>query len=362
MAKTISSRLPDYCRTYGITHVIVNIGTNKYEHQYIHHFNWLFRHFYKMYDDDEITGLINMPKDNDIEIIQIIELMYSFPISIHDFVTIAISVYETYDYFKTSKKVTDFITKIKTIFLLIKNRYINVRQLNFFIINICSFMNNIKSNYLLSCEIINEHLHKMRTIHHKLNIDIKIFNKKYHNAIEKLEKYKIEKIEFIKEQFKQTSKHIEYALEECDTTIKLLSYIEHSDKYDMMFDNISHKLLNNVQKYNYCVSNVPAIKFKNIFKFTYGVYNFPTDTPDHRTMGISDIQILFRKHFYKFSKLCIDGKYIYDLSKFNPCLFEQFNYDMNKYEKNILYNLKKDNILNILKLYNRTLHNSMSST
>lgn len=344
MTKTITSRLPSYCNTYGLTHEIVHIGTNKYEHQHIHHFNWLFRYFYKMYDNEFVGSTTNSsyPKHDDIEIIHIIELMYSFPISVHDFVTIALSVYETYDYFKTSKKVTDFITKIKIIFLLIKNRHINVRQLSFVIDNICLCVNDIKNSYLFICDIFDKHLSLMRT----LNYFLSVRRKKCCDAIKKLEKYKIEKIEFIKEQFKQTSKHIEYALEECDMSIKLLSYIEHSNKYDVMYDNISHKILcNPVQKYNYCVSN--TVLPSKYFEYEYFKYGLRFGITQYGTFGTA---------------FCLHDLKIND-NDYNKMIRLSYVSDCNK--KKILHNLKRENklhILNILNLYNRTLYNSVSST
>lgn len=83
----------------------------------------------------------------------------------------------------------------------------------------------------------------------------------YDQILNKLDKYKIDKIKFMNAEYDKSMKYITYALEECDTVDKFLSsikLIKPVNTYDCtnIIEIIDNLLYNNLQKYTFVISTI----------------------------------------------------------------------------------------------------------
>jgi hypothetical protein len=274
-----SIKKPTKVYSFGIKYILphkkyiyTTIGTNKYEHQYLHHQNWIFRYLYNMYDN-EIHGSIYY-----LETMQIIELLFSFPITIYDFITITLHVYKTYDYLRQSTSVVNFLQKITLIYDAIRLHakrwsiyrafvscpYKNVYCINILLANLDRIETFYEEKFIEYTELSNKNEMNFYLDFNKQNI-----MKNFDDILIKLDNYKIRKIKYIEDQHKRSLKHDEYAKEECDVVIKLLTYIETSKKYNVFNDFIVENLIYKIPKYNYFIStNYSSVTFKSITSYT----------------------------------------------------------------------------------------------
>jgi hypothetical protein len=105
-----------------------------------------------------------------------------------------------------------------------------------------------------------------------------VFTNDYDIIIDRINKFKYEKTKFIYDEFNKNLKYINYALEECLSSEKILMTISNISKYDIALDEMVVKLINgNLQKHIFCIStyiNNEICKFENniinkISRFNY---------------------------------------------------------------------------------------------
>lgn len=247
---------------------IVDLGHNKYEHQYPHHYNWMFRYLHDMYKSKCNTHYTTQ----NIDFIKTVELIYSFPISIDDFVLIAVNIYGIYDYLKTSVKVDRFIKNIIIFHKSIKQMCISLFGVDADLY--LEVLKNISNIYDSEYEFINTY-NSIKTSY-KIIKQYIYLKKNIIETVDKIlvdiENYKLNKIKYIRNHYEKSLKHIEYALEECDVVCKLLVYIEKSKIYNTSFDNIVTNLITfNIQKYKYYISTItcPSKQFDIMFECEY---------------------------------------------------------------------------------------------
>ena len=97
----------------------------------------------------------------------------------------------------------------------------------------------------------------------------------YDQMLNELDKYKIDKIKFMNNEYDKSMKYITYALEECDTVDKFLSSINKikpSNKHDCIniMETIDNLLYNNLQKHTFIIStisklNIDKLNIDNIY-------------------------------------------------------------------------------------------------
>jgi hypothetical protein len=95
-----------------------------------------------------------------------------------------------------------------------------------------------------------------------------IFTNDYNNIIDRIDKFKYEKTNFIYDEFNKNLKYIDYALEECLLSEKILMTISNISKYDVALDKMVVTLINsNLQKHIFCIStyiNKELCKFESV--------------------------------------------------------------------------------------------------
>ena len=98
----------------------------------------------------------------------------------------------------------------------------------------------------------------------------------YDDIIKFLVKYKQDKIKFIIDTHNKFIKYIDFALEECDTSMKLLLSIGASGKWTNQFDEMVNKIIHtDVQRYKYFISsqiNIPLFDVKYRYGRTYNMF------------------------------------------------------------------------------------------
>jgi hypothetical protein len=96
------------------------------------------------------------------------------------------------------------------------------------------------------------------------------------NVLIPLDKYKQDKLKFIIDTHNKFIKYIDFALEECDTSMKLLLSIGASGKWTNQFDEMVNKIIHtDVQRYKYFISsqiNIPLFDVKYIYGRTYNMF------------------------------------------------------------------------------------------
>ena len=97
--------------------------------------------------------------------------------------------------------------------------------------------------------------------------------------INMLDKFKHDKIKFINDTHNEFNKYVEFALEECDTTIKLLLSIEKSKIYTKQLDDMVNKIIyTEIQRYKYFISLQPVIPPFITIKFRHITCNMLLDS------------------------------------------------------------------------------------
>jgi hypothetical protein len=95
------------------------------------------------------------------------------------------------------------------------------------------------------------------------------------NVLIPLDKYKQDKLKFIIDTHNKFIKYIDFALEECDASMKLLLSIGASGKWTNQFDEMVNKIIHtDVQRYKYFISsqiNIPLFDVKYIYGRTYNL-------------------------------------------------------------------------------------------
>ena len=109
----------------------------------------------------------------------------------------------------------------------------------------------------------------------KLSFDSYILNiannySLYKEIINALDLYKQYKLKFIIDTHNKFIKYVDFALEECDTSIKLLSSIGKTNLWTQQFDDMVNKITNTeIQRYKYFVSlQIPSISITVSYQFT----------------------------------------------------------------------------------------------
>lgn len=95
-------------------------------------------------------------------------------------------------------------------------------------------------------------------------------------VLKQLDTFKKDKITFLKKLYNQSIKNIEFAAEECETIIKLLSSISKIDKYDEFNDNlVTQLLLEPIQQHTFIMSTmIIPISFSSAFGIEPMMYFF----------------------------------------------------------------------------------------
>ena len=132
---------------------------------------------------------------------------------------------------------------------------------------------DICSNIFAECTTVNEKTHYLYSSNES---DIYLSSMKIINM---LDKFKYDKIKFINDTHNKFNKYIEFALEECNTTIKLLLSIEKSKIYTKQFDDMVNKITyTEIQRYKYFISLQPVIPPFITIKFRHITCNMLLDS------------------------------------------------------------------------------------
>jgi hypothetical protein len=91
----------------------------------------------------------------------------------------------------------------------------------------------------------------------------------YKKIIDALVKHKQDKLKFIIDTHNKFIKYIDFALEECDTSIKLLSSIDKTNLWTQQFDDMVNKIIyTEIQRHKYFVSlQIPSISITVTYRF-----------------------------------------------------------------------------------------------
>ena len=133
-----------------------------------------------------------------------------------------------------------------------------------------------------------------------------IFTNDYNNIIDRIDKFKYEKTNFIYDEFNKNLKYIDYALEECLSSEKILITISNISKYDIILDKMVVKLINgNLQKHIVCIStciNNKLYKLENniINKFSrYCLFDYML-SGDKKLFSNREFMYFIVKYKYKY--------------------------------------------------------------
>jgi hypothetical protein len=164
-----------------------------------------------------------------------------------------------------------------------------------------------------------------------------VFTHDYNIIIDRINKFKYTKTKFIYDEFNKNLKYIDYALEECLSSEKILMTISNISKYDIALDKMVVTLINgNLQKHIFCISThinneicklfivnkilthccISDILSMNVFKLS---------------REISDEFVIFRVAFGYSYKINVYGKIDFNDISTSSFLFNHIIYMLCKY-------------------------------